>query len=370
MKAKGIISILAIVGLLLFVAVSVLSGGGKGKATSTSTALRRAEGNRYSVELPGGTRSVPDQINYQGYLVNSSDTSAVTDILDMTFEIFDDPIYGYPLWSETHDSVEVTNGLFNVLLRIPDTLFTGRELWLQTKIEEEFLWPRKKLVSVPYGYRSGVADRADQATRADSAFYALYSDTAEYALSATPDADWVISGDNIYRLNGNVGIGTMSPTTALHINRMFAPLGNFYSYPAIIESPHHYAYPIIRSESQASILFHAALYPVAWGIGRDEILDGIDIFSMPISSGWPDVHNRTSRMAITNNGNVGIGTTEPNYKLDVEGDVQAHAYHTGDIFFQKDGQKLWRMFEDENGLYLENVKTGKVYRFVLQEVER
>jgi len=27
------------------------------------------------------------------------------------------------------------------------------------------------------------------------------------------------------------------------------------------------------------------------------------------------------------------------------------------------------MFEDENGLYLENVNTGKVYRFVLQEVE-
>ncbi|MEW6609281.1 MAG: hypothetical protein AB1414_17865 [bacterium] len=69
-------------------------------------------------------------------------------------------------------------------------------------------------------------------------------------------------------------------------------------------------------------------------------------------------------------GNVVIGTTEPTYKLDVEGDVQAHAYHTGDIFFQRDGQNLWRMFEDENGLYLESLKTGKVYRFVLQEVEK
>jgi len=65
--------------------------------------------------------------------------------------------------------------------------------------------------------------------------------------------------------------------------------------------------------------------------------------------------------------NVGIGTENPAYKLDVEGDVQAHAYHTGDIFFQKDGKKLWRMFEDEDGLYLENLKTGKVYSFVLQE---
>lgn len=66
-------------------------------------------------------------------------------------------------------------------------------------------------------------------------------------------------------------------------------------------------------------------------------------------------------------GKVGIGTTSPAYKLDVEGDVQAYAYHTGDIFFQKNDKKLWRMFEDEDGLYLENLNTGRVYTFVLQE---
>jgi len=49
--------------------------------------------------------------------------------------------------------------------------------------------------------------------------------------------------------------------------------------------------------------------------------------------------------------------------------VQGYAYHTGDIFLQKDGKKLWRMFEDEDGLYLENLKTGKIYSFVLKESE-
>ncbi|MCX6665347.1 MAG: hypothetical protein NT038_04715 [Euryarchaeota archaeon] len=47
--------------------------------------------------------------------------------------------------------------------------------------------------------------------------------------------------------------------------------------------------------------------------------------------------------------------------------MQAYGYYTGDIIFQKDGQKLWRMFEDENGLYLEQVKSGKTYQFVLTE---
>jgi hypothetical protein len=75
-------------------------------------------------------------------------------------------------------------------------------------------------------------------------------------------------------------------------------------------------------------------------------------------------------MVLDNNGNVGIGTTEPIYKLDVEGYVQAHGYYTGDIVFQKDGKALWRMFENEKGLYLEDLSTGEVYRFVLEKVEK
>jgi len=71
-------------------------------------------------------------------------------------------------------------------------------------------------------------------------------------------------------------------------------------------------------------------------------------------------------------GSVGIGTTTPaaGYKLDVEGGIQATVFDVGDITFrnQETNQILWRMFEDEDGLYLENAKTGKVYKFVLEEV--
>ncbi len=67
-------------------------------------------------------------------------------------------------------------------------------------------------------------------------------------------------------------------------------------------------------------------------------------------------------------GNVGIGTTAPEHELDVEGYVQAHGYYTEDIVFRKGNQSLWRMFEEEDGLYLENLKTGKIYKFLLQEV--
>jgi hypothetical protein len=69
------------------------------------------------------------------------------------------------------------------------------------------------------------------------------------------------------------------------------------------------------------------------------------------------------------NSKVGIGTSTPTEKLEVNGNVKATAFKTGDIFFEKDGQTLWQMFEDENGLYLKQIKTGKTYRLMLEEMQ-
>jgi hypothetical protein len=55
--------------------------------------------------------------------------------------------------------------------------------------------------------------------------------------------------------------------------------------------------------------------------------------------------------------------------LDAGDNVKVDSFLAGDIVFQKNDQKLWRLFEDEEGLYLQNLQTGKVYRFVLEEVE-
>jgi len=66
------------------------------------------------------------------------------------------------------------------------------------------------------------------------------------------------------------------------------------------------------------------------------------------------------------NANVGIGTTTPSEKLQVNGNVKATAFKTGDIFFEKNGETLWQMFQDENGLYVKQIKTGKTFRLMLE----
>jgi hypothetical protein len=106
--------------------------------------------------------AVPGQLNYQGYLADASDSSAVTGTLSMTFRLFDSETKGAQLWSETHAAVEVSGGLFQVFLgsvtSFPDGLFDGTPMWLQTEVGAELLAPRKPLVSTAYSHRANSAE--------------------------------------------------------------------------------------------------------------------------------------------------------------------------------------------------------------------
>jgi len=68
---------------------------------------------------------------------------------------------------------------------------------------------------------------------------------------------------------------------------------------------------------------------------------------------------------LTVNGNVGINTTSPEYNLDVNGYTQTTGLYTDDVVFKDNGNLIWRIFGDENNLYLRNLLTGATYRFLL-----
>lgn len=95
-----------------------------------------------------------EQINYQGYLTDSSGT-AISGSVNMVFSIFDASSNGTRVWGpETHTGVQVRDGVFSVLLGSKGTGITASFLddgaWLEIKVNGETLAPRDKLAAVPY----------------------------------------------------------------------------------------------------------------------------------------------------------------------------------------------------------------------------
>jgi len=151
----------------------------------------------------GVLAEVPHSINFQGTLTDTSGNPRNEPIQRMTLSIYADSVGGNDLWSESYSNVPVNNGLFHITLgshtALPPSIFNGNTLWLGIMLSPDSfdLSPRQPIVTVPYGFKS------------------LHSDSADYAIT---DNDWIMSGNNIYRTLGNVGIGTSAPTSKLQVN--------------------------------------------------------------------------------------------------------------------------------------------------------
>jgi hypothetical protein len=174
------------------------------------------------------------------------------------------------------------------------------------------------------------------------------------ALNVTTDSGYAATFSN-----GNVGIGTTASGATLAIK---GTSGNIFQ---IKNSADSIGLLIDNSNLQAIFYAGSVSNPTIVMGGGTNSNSG---FYRPAVDEIGIVNDGTESVRIKSGGNVGIGTTDPSEKLEVEGNVKAQGYITGDITFQKDENPLWRMYEDEDGLYLESLKTGKTYRFILEEV--
>ena len=117
---------------------------------------------------------VPQEIHYQGYLTDSAGTPIQCSLqncdipISMTFRLYEQAEGGESLWSETHNTVLVEQGVFHIILGLFDEMsaemVTG-DRWLGIEVNQQGeMFPRQQLYSAPFALRAALADHAETAS--------------------------------------------------------------------------------------------------------------------------------------------------------------------------------------------------------------
>ncbi|MDY8136196.1 shufflon system plasmid conjugative transfer pilus tip adhesin PilV [Aquimarina sp. 2201CG5-10] len=150
-----------------------------------------------------------------------------------------------------------------------------------------------------------------------------------------------IHAQNTFPSNGNVGIGTTSPKQKLHVHSINPASFTLLSgtAPGILFSPTSTASFGVAAIglSTSSAHYHSSSSSGDFNIRS---AGGRDIVIGTLASS--NSTNGTERMRIKNNGNVGIGTSNPVYKFQAQGDIYANggwlrASGNNGILFQSHG---------------------------------
>ncbi len=274
-----------------------------------------------------GQTSIPNIINYQGRLTDNLGNPVTPGPYEVTFKIWNDlssQLDNDYIWGSTFPVNVVSNGLFNVLLTDgvkvgnPRTnailyAFEGDKRYLGLTITKALnntvspqveITPRQRLVSAPFAinsYNATYSAQADYATTSSNATFASFADSAsKFGNFNTQDFLMVnkpaqtLNGNLTMRnliVNGSLGINTDNPSRSLEIQKAGdVEIG-------------------LKSTDANGHLW--------------TLLSG-GVTGLPNTDASFQIVDRTAnqtRLLVGTNGNVGIGNTNPNYKLSFGNDL-------------------------------------------------
>jgi len=288
----------------------------------------------------------------------------------MTFSIYPDTLSPLAEWTETQDSVVVKEGIFNVLLgsvdSIPASVFSGSIKYLGVQVESDpEMTPLKPMVSVAYAYRAGAVDGGPGSGWVDDGTVVRLETDTDYVGIGTPTPGnklHVASSESVPILNveqtgssravrvysqnacalwvanaGNHGLRVSNAGgDGIHVEQAgnngirVKNAGGFAGY---FEGSGYFRDSVgIGTASPGSKLEINGDGTLQFAInntsGRNWVMrsDNTGKFSLWDFSGLNEAYVVSSSGApggftFQFNGNVGVGTASPNYKLDVQGTV-------------------------------------------------
>jgi hypothetical protein len=267
---------------------------------------------------------LPPTVTYQGRLLD--DSSVADGLYDLRFSAYNEEGDLNALTVAGAQDVDVIDGYFTVQLGLDGVEFNGKGVhWLEVAVRDAnstdpgdyvTLSPRQQLTPTPY---------------------------AVYAENAGVDSDWMVSGDNMYSIpSGRVGIGTMSPSSKLHVED-----DSTNDVKVTINNLNDTGSERLYFGSDAGILVYGSTNPSSPGQWR--------FFNNRTSGQYDWVTSGSIRMVLSNSGNLGIGTLTPESRLHIRSSYPEVRFEESD---QSD--KKWSISGYNSGLLFTETGEGNV----------
>ncbi len=289
MKAKKIPTILVLALLL------ILSSAGIGKAAQMGTAF-----------------------TYQGRLIDANSTA--NGLYDFQFKLYDSdepPVSEQVGGDVNKPDVDVIDGYFIVELDFGNdpNVFNGEARWLEVGVRpagdanaHTILYPRQKVTPTPYAIYAGYAEKAG------SVEGTISGGGTENYIPKFVGSD-ALDDSVICEKGGKVGIGTKTPGGKLAVHYDNADLNNA---AILIENSNVIGHDVLDFSFSGTT---QARIRKAMGGGLYIGTEDLQPLNFYVGGG--------TEMVIKSNGSVGIGTTNPQNKLDVEGAVAVGFSYSG-----------------------------------------